>query len=1360
MGNINKKPNVSVVVVNHNGKKYLKRCFAALYKLNYPKNRLEIIMVDNCSTDGSIGYIRRNFPKIKIIKNTVNNYCKANNLGIKHAGSKYIALLNNDTKVDKEWLIELIETMKSKESIGAVGSKILLMDGSVESTGHQELPDFYWSDKTATKKDRGRPRASKEVNTVCGCAVLYCRDALKDVGGFDEDFNMYLDDVDISIRLRKKHWKVMYASKSLVYHIHHGTAREDSPQFFTERNRLLLVAKYYPEKLGSALLGRGYFTAQRGIEAQAGLYKILDDIILKLVKHHTIGIVRGILKEVFEELRKISNYENVVLKNKVEHFLESIASYEDIVKEKDKHVGSLNIEVARRDEAIKQKDGHVDSLNKAIKEKDTYVTSLNKEVKNRDNALKEKDKHVGSLNIEVARRDEAIKEKDTYVNGLNKELHSKDDALAKKDRYVNDLNLEIDKRARDITAKDIHLKDLKREIDNKEQVIKDIYDSTAFKFLVTPIWAFLWKIKQGLKKVTKKESIAKEVKDSVVDHHNKTDTGNLAICTIISKNYLAYARILTESFLKYNKGHVFVLLTDKVDGYFDPKKERFTLIEINDIKDRVNNFEQFCFQYDPTELNTAIKPFFLEFLFEKYKLQKLVFFDPDVLITNKLDDLFGMLDRFSIVLIPHITRPFPDTKKPAEIEILRSGVYNLGFIALSHKDSTKVLIKWWKERLRRYCTIDPEKGLFVDQKWIDLIPGFFEDVFILRDEGYNIAYWNFHYRKAYLDRDRILVNSTPSHFIHFSGFDPDNMDPVSRHQDRFRVKDLLHMEPIFKLYRDKLISNGYGDSKGWPCVFNYFDNGAKITSVIRRIYWEVKNSDIMFGNPFTISDKRSYFNWLNQKIDTKTPDITRLMYGTYKKRPDVERVYPDIFDSDREAFVKWFLTSGKREHDIDDRFLQGRIFFKARNKSIAWINLRTKIIYSFRNSLKIFFKKLFRNNLWAINNLKATERRLSRKIRDIKILKPGNSNGMGVNVLGYLTAELGVGEGARANVKCLKSANIKFSLLNIDSHANSRKLDPSFSEFSEHNPYPINLIHVNADMFSRVYMEKGTNTFKDKYNIGFWTWELSDFPEEWFESFRFCDEIWVPSNFVLEAISKKSPIPVLKIPHAVMLNGTKDASRSYFGFKDNEFIFLFIFDFFSYFERKNPLTIIKAFRQAFPASENVRLVIKCSNSSYDPPALNRLKEAARGLNIDIIDRYLYRDEVNSLISLCDSYVSLHRSEGFGLTMAEAMYLGKPVIATGFSGNTDFMNMSNSYLVKYRLIAIDKDVGPYKSGCLWADPDIEHAVETMRYVFNNKSESKKIGKIASVDIQKNLNYNVIGNKIKERVCCIGKNYKIK
>ena len=224
-----------------------------------------------------------------------------------------------------------------------------------------------------------------------------------------------------------------------------------------------------------------------------------------------------------------------------------------------------------------------------------------------------------------------------------------------------------------------------------------------------------------------------------------------------------------------------------------------------------------------------------------------------------------------------------------------------------------------------------------------------------------------------------------------------------------------------------------------------------------------------------------------------------------------------------------------------------------------------------------------------------------------------------MNIVGYINAELGIGEGARANIKCLQSAGIEVSLINITSYSNHRELDYSFKEFADNNFSDINLIHVNADTIPMLYVEKGRNFFKNKYNIGYWTWELSDFPDEWLQSFNYCDEIWVPSSFVIASIAKKSPIPVLEIPIAISVNKLKDVKRSHFGLKNTDFIFLFIFDFLSYFERKNPRGIVKAFKRAFLSSENVRLVIKCCNSSFDPQAMDSLKDAAQDLNIDIIE---------------------------------------------------------------------------------------------------------------------------------------------
>lgn len=355
----------------------------------------------------------------------------------------------------------------------------------------------------------------------------------------------------------------------------------------------------------------------------------------------------------------------------------------------------------------------------------------------------------------------------------------------------------------------------------------------------------------------------------------------------------------------------------------------------------------------------------------------------------------------------------------------------------------------------------------------------------------------------------------------------------------------------------------------------------------------------------------------------------------------------------------------------------------------------------------------------------------------------------GINLFGFLTAELGIGEAARSTANSLKAAGVNASLINIPLPA-ARQFDFSLNDFSKDHPYSVNLIHVNAPELPPLYVERGAACFQGKYNIGFWNWELSEFPEMWLKSFRYCDEVWAPSSFTLASVAKKSPIPVLKIPIAVEVGRLKNLSRSYFGLKENDFIFLFVFDFFSYFERKNPLAIIKAFRLAFSPSEKARLVIKCSNSSFDPQAMEKMKQETNGLNVDIIDRCLYKDEVNALISLCGCYISLHRSEGFGLTLAEAMYLEKPVIATAFSGNMDFMDINNSYLVKYQLTPVCETMGPYQKGNLWAEPEVEHAAELMRVVYEKREIAQQTARRGASGIRRYLNHQVVGNEIKNRI----------
>lgn len=792
----------------------------------------------------------------------------------------------------------------------------------------------------------------------------------------------------------------------------------------------------------------------------------------------------------------------------------------------------------------------------------------------------------------------------------------------------------------------------------------------------------------------------------------------ITICTIISKNYLAHARTLADSFQKYNfGGKLFVLLVDEINSQFDPKKEKFSLVNIREIG--IPNLESFCFKYSVIEKNTCAKAHFLKYLFEKFHLKKLAYFDPDILFTNSLENLWKLLDNKSIVLTPHLTGPIFDDKKPSEFDIMSSGPYNLGFLALSYTKTTRDFLNWWMPHLMEHGNFDPESGLFVDQKWIDLVPSLFDDVFIIRHPGYNVAYWNLMHRELKITDGKISVNGKPLYFFHFSGFSPENIEDVSKHQNRFTLKKIEKLRPVFELYRDLLVENGYFEVKNLKCKFAYFDNGVKIPDMARKVYSDALKKRKRVGNPFLTSGPNSFIEYLNEGIDKKQPIITRLWYKIYEQRSDLHSNFPDPLKKNREAFVKWIQISLEKEYDFEKKFMPSHIL------------THSQLVENSVKDSQII--------------LKGEEFKRKKEVFEKKTIER-----MGINISGYLTGQFGVAESARGFVWAVKNAGIPHVLNNIhsDAHIND---DNTFTKFDKDNPYQINLVIVNADQSDIFYSKFGSDFFKDKYNIAVWAWELSSFPTLWLDSQKYFDEIWVLSNFVAASLAKSLSIPVIRMTSPIEIDDTKLVrNRKKFGLMEDSFVFLHIFDFLSIFERKNPLGIVEAFKKAFKESEKTVLVIKSINGSKFPTEYKSLKKACDKKNIKFIDEHIDKNDVLSLIASSDCYVSLHKSEGTGFTMAEAMYAEKPVIATAYGGNTDFMNVNNSFLVKYRLVELEEDYGPYKKGNFWADPNVDHAASLMKLVFKNQNEAKEVARKGSQFIKQHMNSKVAGKEILTRI----------
>ncbi len=355
---------------------------------------------------------------------------------------------------------------------------------------------------------------------------------------------------------------------------------------------------------------------------------------------------------------------------------------------------------------------------------------------------------------------------------------------------------------------------------------------------------------------------------------------------------------------------------------------------------------------------------------------------------------------------------------------------------------------------------------------------------------------------------------------------------------------------------------------------------------------------------------------------------------------------------------------------------------------------------------------------------------------------------LGVNVAGYISTESGMGEAVRASIRSLEAAGIPFVLNNVESFL--RQHDRTYVDFTPDNPHPFNLVHLNADNMAEFCRRKGRRYFRDRYTIGYWFWELSTFREEWLPAFQYVDEVWVASEFSRECLSRFSSLPILCMPLPVVLPGPSPLGRHDFGLPDAAVVFLFTFDVSSQMERKNPLAVIRAFRRAAFAFDEAVLVLKFTNPEYDRAAVRRLREEATGLNVRMLDGYLSRRDLVALLRAADCYVALHRSEGFGLSMAEAMILGKPVIATAYSGNLDFMTAENSYLVDHRPVRLTRDYGPYPQGAVWAEPDLDQAAAFMREVVANPEAARNRGQRAAVDIAAARSPSVTGSTVRRRL----------
>lgn len=410
-------------------------------------------------------------------------------------------------------------------------------------------------------------------------------------------------------------------------------------------------------------------------------------------------------------------------------------------------------------------------------------------------------------------------------------------------------------------------------------------------------------------------------------------------------------------------------------------------------------------------------------------------------------------------------------------------------------------------------------------------------------------------------------------------------------------------------------------------------------------------------------------------------------------RPDLQQAFTKQGKLDRDGVVRWLYSYGSKETAVNYLIKEGRL---------AWP-------HSFKQASKEY--------------------------------------PFGVNLVGYAYGELGIGEDLRMAAHALSAASIPFRIVNFDPGANVGQNDLSVNEWIGEPLYSINIFCLTALEHLRFYLQEGAAFFEGRYNIGYWPWELENWPKKWQHCFALVDEVWSSSGYTKAAIERKSPVQVLYMPMCVKVSSKsadREDIRKKYGIPQASYAFVFSFDGNSSIARKNPIAAVKAFLKAFSAQERQAvLIIKCMRGSMLSRAWEDIvKIASDDFRIIVVDAVISKDEVIQLYESCDCFVSLHRAEGYGRGIAEALLLGLNIIATGYSGNVEFCELGNASLVPYKLVPVKHHEYIEAEGCLWADPIIEEAAMAMR-------------KLAAAHLRSSENAN-INNFFSEK--SIGSRYK--
>jgi glycosyltransferase involved in cell wall biosynthesis len=762
----------------------------------------------------------------------------------------------------------------------------------------------------------------------------------------------------------------------------------------------------------------------------------------------------------------------------------------------------------------------------------------------------------------------------------------------------------------------------------------------------------------------------------------------LHLCTIVPIRRLAQGRVLVNSLRAHHPGtDVHVLILDDRTGEITESSQPFRLLRPGDLAFSEGEFENLAMLCEEEQLVEALIPRLLLHLVEA-GLAPATYIGHSQLVLGSLTTMDDAVRATGAVVAPRVRWPLPaDGRTPSDADALERGLISSSLVGATIE--AKEFLSWWADGMvdEARGEAHPDRRLAPMHaralrqalhgtpriRWLDLAGAYFGTA-VDSDPGTSVSFWNLNGRRIARSEDGWAIDGHPLRTFDFEGFSVEKPFLLSLDQGT-KPRVLLSEHPGLRdLCADYAARLDAQDVRTWsnrPYGFGVLSDGVPIDHRMRGLYREGLRFDVLNRglppNPFVSGDEEDFLAWLNEPV---FGGLSRYLSTVYAERTDLQAVFRDPSEP---LLLKWAHESGPREERIHPKLLP------------------------------------------ALDKRDAEQRgQVADRPPDLV---------SGANVIGFLSAQAGLGVSGRALQQALDRASIPHSLVPL-AHPFA---DERGSRQIRDAPYDVNIVCGTPDLIIAVGRDLGGEILRNRYNVGLFFWEAEQFLPHVAQAFDLTDEVWASSRFIADAVSPIFDGPVQIYPHPFIPPPTPPSlNRAELGLPEG-FLFLFVFDYSSSFKRKNPLGAVKAFKTAFEPGEGPILAIKSIVGEHRLVEREQLWfETINRPDIFLLEGTWPEAKKDALMAMAGCYVSLHRSEGLGMTMAESMILGKPVIATGYSGNMEFMSSENSYLVRYGMTKVGPDADPYHPDWEWAEPDIGHAAELMRQVYEDQHESQRRG----------------------------------